>query len=110
MGNSTDEIGRQIADTRDRVDENLTILEQRAAANARRIAIIIVIGVATGVVVGGVAYLVYRRMRRRSSARGRTAMWASALRTAAPAVVTSLVSGAVARAIAARKEAAARVG
>src|SRR4029077_13566032 len=50
MGASTDEIVRQIAETRDHVDENLTILERRAAANARRVAIIVAAGVAAGIV------------------------------------------------------------
>ena len=64
MGAPTDEIGRQIAETRDHVDENLTILEKRAAANARRVAIIVAAGVAAGLVVGGGAFLIYRHMRK----------------------------------------------
>ncbi len=64
MGAPTDEIGRQIAETRDHVDENLTILEKRAAANARRVAIILAAGVAAGLVVGGGAFLIYRHMRK----------------------------------------------
>jgi hypothetical protein len=66
MGTPTDEIGRQIAETRDHVDENLTILEQRAAANARRVAIIVAAGVAAGLVIGGAAFLIYRQMRKPS--------------------------------------------
>jgi hypothetical protein len=66
MGAPTDEIGRQIAETRDHVDENLTILEKRAAANARRVAIIVAAGVATGLVVGAAAFLIYRQMRKPS--------------------------------------------
>jgi len=64
MGAPTDEIGRQIAETRKHVDENLTILEKRAAANARRVAIIVAAGVAAGLVVGGGAFLIYRHMRK----------------------------------------------
>ena len=64
MGTSTDEIGRQIAETRDHVDENLTILEQRAAANARRVAIMVAAGVAAGLVIAGAAFLIYRRVRK----------------------------------------------
>ena len=64
MGAPTDEIGRQIAETREHVDENLTILEKRAAANARRVAIIVAAGVAAGLVVGGGAFLIYRHMRK----------------------------------------------
>jgi hypothetical protein len=66
MGAPTDEIGRQIAETRDHVDENLTILERRAAANARRVAIIVAAGVAAGLVIGGAAFLIYRQMRKPS--------------------------------------------
>ena len=64
MGPSTDEIGRQIAETRDQVDENLTILEQRAAANARRVALMVAAGAAAGVIIGGAAFLLYRQMRK----------------------------------------------
>ena len=64
MGAPTDEIGRQIAETREHVDENLTILEKRAAANARRVAIIVAAGVAAGLVVGGGAFLIYRHIRK----------------------------------------------
>ena len=64
MGTSTDEIGRQIAETRDHVDENLAILEKRAAANARRVAIMVAGGVAAGLVIAGAAFLIYRRVRR----------------------------------------------
>jgi hypothetical protein len=139
MGGSTDEIGRQIAETRDHVDENLTILEQRAAANARRVAIMVAAGVAAGVVIGGAAFLIFRQMRKpgmserlhdmvpdaltdlpqtiRSRFKGRPvrvvisngedreSVWASVARRAAPAVVTSVVTAAVSRAIGARKPA-----
>ena len=64
MGGSTDEISRQIAETRDHVDENLTILEQRAAARARRVGVIVAAGVAAGLVIGGVAFLIYRQVRK----------------------------------------------
>jgi hypothetical protein len=64
MGGRTDEIGRQIAETRDHVDENLTILEKRAAANARRIGIMVAAGVAAGVVIAGAAFLIYRQVRK----------------------------------------------
>lgn len=64
MGSETDEIGRQIAETRDHVDENLTILEKRAAANARRVALMVAAGAAAGVIIGGAVFLLYRQMRR----------------------------------------------
>ncbi len=64
MGSGTNEIGRQIAETRDHVDENLTILEKRAAANARRVAIMVAAGAAAGVIIGGAVFLLYRQMRK----------------------------------------------
>ena len=64
MGGSTDEISRQIAETRDHVDENLTILEHRAAARARRVGVMVAAGVAAGLVIGGVAFLIYRQVRK----------------------------------------------
>ena len=64
MGSETDEIGRQIAKTRDHVDENMDILEQRAAANARRIALMVAAGAAAGVIIGGAVFLLYRQMRK----------------------------------------------
>ena len=66
MGAPTDEIGRQIAETRDHVDTNLTILEHRAATNARRIGIMVAAGVAAGVVIAGAAFLIYRQTRKPS--------------------------------------------
>jgi len=63
MGASAREIERQIKETRERMDDNLNELEGRAASNAVRFARIA--AVAAGVlVVGGVGFLVYRRMRR----------------------------------------------
>jgi hypothetical protein len=65
MGASSDEIDREIRETRSQLDQNLGILEQRAASGARRygrIAAGVGIGVA-GVVIGA---LVYRRYRRRA--------------------------------------------
>jgi hypothetical protein len=63
MGASAREIERQIKETRDRMDGNLTRLEGQAASSARRY------GVIAGAVVGlalfaGAAFLVYRRMHR----------------------------------------------
>jgi hypothetical protein len=138
MGASTDEIGRQIAETRDHVDENLTILEQRAASNARRIGIIVAAGVAAGVLIGGAAFLIYRQVRKpgmserlhgmvpdaisdlpetiRARFKGRPvkvvisdreekeAVWEAVLRKAAPAVLTSVATAAVSRAMGARKQ------
>ncbi len=63
MGASAREIERQIKETRERMDENLNQLEGRAASSAVRVARIAaaVLGV---IVVGGAAFLIYRRMRK----------------------------------------------
>jgi len=65
MGASADEIDRQISETRDHIDQNLGVLEKRAASNAMRYGRIaaVVLGVVT---VAGVGVLVYRRMNRPS--------------------------------------------
>jgi hypothetical protein len=65
MGPSEDEIDRQIKATREHIDENLGVLEERAASNAthygRIAAIVVCVAVASGVGV-----LIYRRMNRRN--------------------------------------------
>jgi hypothetical protein len=65
MGASTDEIDRQIGETRDHIDQNLGELEQRAASNAVRYGRVaaVVIGV---VAVAGAGVLIYRRISRPS--------------------------------------------
>jgi hypothetical protein len=65
MGSSADEIDRQINETRDQIDQNLGVLEKRAASNAMRYGRIaaVVIGVVT---VAGAGVLIYRRMNRPS--------------------------------------------
>jgi hypothetical protein len=65
MGASADEIDRQINETRDQIDQNLGVLEKRAASNAMRYGRIaaVVVGVVT---VAGAAVLIYRRMNRPS--------------------------------------------
>ena len=61
MGASSDEIDRQIKETREHIDENLGVLEQRAASNAVRYGKIA--AVAVGIVaVAGAGVLIYRRM------------------------------------------------
>jgi hypothetical protein len=63
MGATTDQIEREIKQTRDRMDGNLGVLERRAASSAVRYGRIAAI--AFGVVAAGVAgYVVYRRMKR----------------------------------------------
>ena len=65
MGASADQIEREIRETRQRMDENLSELEVRATSNAVRygriaLAVVVVAG-------GGLAgFLLYRRMRRPS--------------------------------------------
>ena len=63
MGASADEIDRQIKETREHIDENLGVLERRAASNAVRYGRIaaLIVGVAA-VSVAGV--LIYRRINR----------------------------------------------
>jgi hypothetical protein len=65
MGASADEIDRQIIETRDHIDQNLGLLEKRAASNAMRYGRIaaVVVGV---VMVAGAGVLIYRRMNRPS--------------------------------------------
>jgi hypothetical protein len=63
MGDSEDEIDRQMKETREQIDENLGVLEQRATSNAVRYGKIaaVVLGVA---VVAGAGVLIYRRINR----------------------------------------------
>jgi len=63
MGNSADQIDRQIRETREQIDENLGVLQQRAASNAARYGKIaaLVVGVAA-IATAGV--LIYRRVYR----------------------------------------------
>jgi hypothetical protein len=68
MGITADEIDRQIGETLDDMDANVEILERRAAPAARRNARIVMIG-AVALVMAGVGYLVYRRVRRVSPAK-----------------------------------------
>jgi hypothetical protein len=65
MGASADEIDRQINETRDHIDENLGVLERRAATSAMRYGRLaaVVLGV---VALAGAGVLVYRRIYRPS--------------------------------------------
>jgi len=65
MGVTADEIDRQINETRDHIDENLGVLERRAASNAIRYGRVaaMVLGV---VAVAGAGVLIYRRINRPS--------------------------------------------
>jgi hypothetical protein len=63
MGASEDEIDRQIKETRQHIEDNLDVLEQRATSNAVRYGKIaaVVVGVA---VMAGAGVLIYRRINR----------------------------------------------
>jgi hypothetical protein len=63
MGASAREIEQEIKQTRDRMDQNLTVLERRAASNAIRVGKVVAVaaGAAAGLV-GGL--LLYRRLRK----------------------------------------------
>ena len=63
MGASAREIEREIVQTRERMDDNLTRLEGQAMSKARRYGRIAVIVVGV-LAVGGAALLIYRRTRR----------------------------------------------
>lgn len=63
MGASADQIEREIRETRERIDENLDVLQERAASNAVRYGRIAAIAlVVTGAGVAG--FVIYRRFRR----------------------------------------------
>jgi hypothetical protein len=63
MGASADEIDRQIKQTREHIDENLGVLEKRAASKAARYGKIaaVIVGVAA---FAGAGVVIYRRMNR----------------------------------------------
>jgi hypothetical protein len=63
MGASAREIEQQIRDTRERIDENLTVLENRAASRAVRYGKIAAIGIGAAAALV-VVVLIYRRVRR----------------------------------------------
>jgi len=65
MGASAREIEQQIKETRERMDDNLNQLEDRAASNALRYGRIVAIVVGV-VAIGGAGYLLYRKMLRPS--------------------------------------------
>jgi hypothetical protein len=79
MGVSTDEIDRQIDETRDHIDQNLGVLERRAASNAARYGRVaaVLLGV---VAVAGAGVLVYRRINRPSRRERLQAMLVEALK------------------------------
>jgi hypothetical protein len=61
MGTSSAEINDEITTTRQHLDANLDVLEKRATSGIKRAGMLGGIGLAAGLVVGGIAYLVFRR-------------------------------------------------
>lgn len=61
MGSSSAQINDEIATTRQHLDENLDVLEKRATSGMKRAGMLGGIGLAAGLVVGGIAFLVIRR-------------------------------------------------
>jgi len=64
MGSSSAEINDEIATTRQHLDANLDVLERRATSGMKRAGMLGGIGLAAGLVVGGIAYLVFRRVHK----------------------------------------------
>jgi hypothetical protein len=62
MGASAREIEQEIKQTRERLDKNIRVLEQRAASNALQAGKIVGVIAVAGGFVGG--WLVFRRVRR----------------------------------------------
>jgi cobalamin biosynthesis protein CobT len=89
MGASANEIDRQIKETRDRMDENLGVLEERASSNAMRYGKVaaVVLGV---IAAGGAAIVLYRRHRRPSMKNRLRAMSVESLRDLADEMATRL--------------------
>ena len=79
MGAKADEIDREISATRDHVDQNLAILERRAMKGARRYGSMAAIGLVTGVLVAGAAFLIYRAVRKPAMAERLRGMMPNAL-------------------------------
>jgi hypothetical protein len=103
MGPASDQIEREIASTREHLDENLGVLERRAVSGARRAAMLAAIGVAGGVVIAGVAYLVYRRVRKPAIATKKTdeepGVWQAIGRKVVPALISTAASAVMAQAV-----------
>jgi hypothetical protein len=79
MGDSTDEIDRQVKETREHIDESLGVLERSATSNAVRYGKIaaVVVGVA---LVAGAGVLIYRRVNRQTRREQLRSMLVEALR------------------------------
>jgi hypothetical protein len=66
MGFSAAEIDQQISSTRDHLDANLNVLEQRAASGMKKVGAMAAIGLVAGLAVAGIAFLAYRKLHRPS--------------------------------------------
>jgi mannitol-specific phosphotransferase system IIBC component len=66
MGTSSDEIDKEIRETRTQLDQKLRILQQRAASGARRYRRVVA-GVAAGMVAVAIAAIVYKRRRQHAA-------------------------------------------
>jgi len=64
MGSSSAQINDEIATTREHLDANLDVLERRATSGMKRAGMLGGIGLAAGLVVGGIAFFVIRRMHK----------------------------------------------
>lgn len=120
MGAPSREIERQIKETRERIDENLNQLEGRAASNAVRFGRIAA-AVVGGIVIGGAAFLIYRRVRKtmrgdRRSAKVRVekrtahepGAFESIVRSVAPALVATASTALIERMARSRDKTAGR--
>ncbi len=92
MGTSRHDVDLQVSDRRARPDENLNVLEERAAKNARKVARTVAAGLVTSLVVVGVVVLVYRRFRRPTLAERLQGMLPDAL-TGLPGQVRQVAAG-----------------
>jgi len=64
MGSSSAEINDQIATTRQHLDANLDVLEKRATSGMKRAGTLGGIGLGAALLVGGIAFLVFRRLHK----------------------------------------------
>lgn len=62
MGSSSAQINDEIESTRSHLDANLDVLERRATSGIKRAGMLGGVGLAAGLLVGGIAFLAYRRM------------------------------------------------
>ena len=64
MGSSSAQIDSEIESARGHLDANLDTLERRARSGLKRAGMLAGIGLAAGVLAGGIAFLVYRRVHK----------------------------------------------